>query len=51
VVNILEPGAQRQGRVLDERHAISVTDADGLVSVLLPESTGSALPPLEVIDG
>lgn len=51
VVNILEPGAIRQGKTLDAANAISVPDGLKLVTIELPEEVNPELPPLEVIDG
>lgn len=51
VVNILEPGATRQGKTLDAANAIRVPDGPKLVSISLPDAVDPELPPLEVIDG
>jgi hypothetical protein len=54
VINILEPGEVRRGRILDAQHAVTIEDRGGTAVLHVPKLTiidNKTLPPFEVIDG
>jgi hypothetical protein len=54
VINILQPGDKRRGRIMSAAKAVEIKEANGNASLIIPAIDGygpGELPPFEVIDG